>query len=187
MNIVEQAEALLFVADSPVSLQQLSRALDATEGQTEQALEVLQQRLAERGALQVVRLAGGYQLSTKPEFSTLVGNFLKPQRGRLSRALLEVLAIVAYRQPITMATLDEIRGVQCDYSIRGLLDRGLIHEKGRVFAPGRPILYGTTKQFLHQFHLNDLDELPEVMGLDSIQVISTGEPQLFDPVSHEVH
>lgn len=160
MSLVDVFEALLFVADTPVSLVALARAADVTEGQAEQALEILIRRHEESGALQVVRLAGGYQLCTKSEHAELIGNFLKPQRQRLSRSLMEVLAIVAYRQPLTMAEIDEIRGVQSDYSVRALAERHLIKEVGRRKAPGRPHLYGTTQQFLHQFKLDSLKELP---------------------------
>lgn len=159
MSLVDVIEALLFVADSPVPLPMLARAADVTEGQAEQALEILTERHTS-GALQVVKIAGGYQLCTKPEHAETIGNFLKPQRQRLSRSLMEVLAIVAYRQPLTMAEIDEIRGVQSDYSVRALAERRLIKEVGRRKSPGRPLLYGTTQQFLHQFKLNSLKELP---------------------------
>jgi segregation and condensation protein B len=160
MSLVDVIEALLFVADSPVPLVALARAAEVTEGQAEQALDILAQRHEESGALQVVKIAGGYQLCTKPEHAEMIGNFLKPQRQRLSRSLMEVLAIVAYRQPLTMAEIDEIRGVQSDYSVRALVERRLVKEVGRRKAPGRPLLYGTTQQFLHQFKLNSLKELP---------------------------
>ncbi len=160
MSLVDTLEALLFVADSPVSLATLARSAAVTEGQAEQALELLVERHLASGALQVVKIAGGYQLCTKPEHAELIGNFLKPQRQKLSRSLMEVLAIVAYRQPLTMAEIEEIRGVQSDYSVRALSERRLIKEVGRRKAPGRPLLYGTTQQFLHQFKLNSLKELP---------------------------
>jgi segregation and condensation protein B len=158
--IVDQVHALLFVADAPASLPSLAVALGVTEGQVEQALEVLEARLTTEGPLQLVQLAGGYQLSTKPEHAAIVGAFLKPARQRLGRSLMEVLSIVAYRQPITAAEIDEVRGVQSDYSLRALLERRLVTEAGRKHAPGRPILYATTEQFLHQFKLKDLSELP---------------------------
>ena len=85
-----------------------------------------------------------------------------PQRGRLSRSLLEVLAIVAYRQPITASEIEAVRGVQSDYGIRALLERRFIRDVGRKKAPGRPTLYGTTQQFLHQFNLRNLEELPKL-------------------------
>jgi len=162
MQIVDAVEAILFVADAPVSLNVLSQSVQATEGQVEQALEVLRDRLEKQGATQLIQIAGGFQICTKPEHAELIANFLKPQRQKLSRSLMEVLAIVAYRQPLTMAEIDEIRGVQSDYSLKSLLERRLIHEVGRRKSPGRPMLYGTTQQFLHQFKLNTLSELPDL-------------------------
>ncbi len=160
MTIVDQVHALLFVADSPTKLDQLAVALNVTEGQIEQAIEVLESHFAQAGPVQLVRLAGGIQLSTKPEYAEILGAFLKPQRQRMSRSLLEVLAIVAYRQPITLGEIEAIRGVNSDYSVRILAERHFLHELGRKPVPGRPVLYGTTQQFLHQFKLNSLDQLP---------------------------
>lgn len=160
MQIVDATEAILFVADAPVPLVVLARAIGASEGQAEQAVELLQERLAEHGALQVILIAGGYQLCTKPEHAERIADYLKPQRQRISRSLMEVLAIVAYRQPLTMTEIEAIRGVQSDYGVRSLLERRLITEVGRRKAPGRPVLYGTTQQFLHQFNLGSLKDLP---------------------------
>lgn len=165
MTLVDRVFALLFVADSPASVHDLARCLEVSEGQVEQALELLEQRLAENTPLQLARIAGGLQLCTRPEYAESVAAFLRPQHARLSRSLLEVLAIVAYRQPVTLSEIDQIRGVQSDYSIRQLLDRRLVAERGRKPVPGRPVLYGTTPQFLHQFNLHDLGQLPEVPSL----------------------
>ncbi len=164
MNIVETVEALLFVADGPVPAESLARVLGLTEGQIVQAVELLRDRLSERSGLDVVELAGGYQLGTKPEHAAAIGAFLKPQRQRLSQSMLEVLAIVAYKQPITVVEIERVRGVQSDYGLRILLERRFVREVGRKPSPGRPVLYGTTPQFLHQFHLNSLDDLPSVEG-----------------------
>jgi len=160
MDAVDLVYALLFVADTPSTASTLASVLGFTEGQVEQALEVLGQKLESDGPIQLVKLAGGYQLSTRAEYAELIANFLKPQRQRLSRSLMEVLAIVAYRQPITMAEVDDVRGVQSDYAVRALLERRLVQEVGRKPVPGRPVLYGTSAQFLHQFKLNDISELP---------------------------
>ncbi len=159
-NLANTVEALLFAASAPATLQELARAIGVTEGQVEQAIEVLQERLRELSALEVVQIAGGYQLTTRPEFAEALAVFLSPQKQRLGRSLLEVLAIVAYRQPVTLAEIETVRGVQSDYGVRTLVERRLVREVGRKRAPGRPALYGTTQQFLHQFHLNDLDDLP---------------------------
>ncbi len=160
LEAVDLVFALLFVADTPSSAETLASALGFTVGQVEQAVDVLTKRLRKAGPLQLVKLAGGYQLSTRAEYAELIANFLKPQRQRLSRSLMEVLAIVAYRQPITMAEVEEVRGVQSDYAVKALMERRLLQEVGRKTVPGRPVLYGTSAQFLHQFKLNDLKELP---------------------------
>ena len=178
-SAVETVEALLFVADSPSTLESLARAAGFTEAQVEQALELLAARYDKGGAVQIVHIAGGYQLCTKPEFAEVIGNFLKPQRQKLSRSLMEVLAIVAYKQPITSADIEMVRGVQCDYGIHGLLERRLIREVGRKQTPGRPVLYGTTKQFLHQFNLNDLSQLPKLQ--DGTVPTIGNPPNLFTP------
>lgn len=172
MTIVDQIEAVLFVSDAPIPPDQLAAAIGATEGQVEQGIEILEARLAERGAVALTKIAGGYQLCTKPEHAVLVANYLKPQRQRLSRSLMEVLAIVAYRQPITMTEIEQARGVQSDYSVQALRERRLIGEVGRRPVPGRPVLYGTTDQFLHQFKLNDLADLPEIAAPSDCAIVA---------------
>lgn len=167
MQIVDALEALLFVAQGPVPLEQLAVSLGVAQGQVEQALDILRQRYEERGALLVLEIAGGWQICTKPEHAERIADFLKPQRHRLGRSLLEVLAVVAYKQPITTAEIEAVRGVQSDYSIRNLVERRLIHEVGRKKAPGRPVQFGTTQQFLHQFKLRSLDDLPELQTGES--------------------
>lgn len=187
MSIVETLEALLFAAGAPVPLAELAQALEATEGQVEQALEVLHARLERGGALQLIQIAGGYQLCTKPEFAETIAKFLKPQRNRLSRSLLEVLAIIAYKQPITQAEIDAVRGVQSDYGVRGLLERRLVQEVGRKNTAGRPFLYGTTQQFLHQFNLNDLSQLPQLSsGLPVLQVEEGGLAVISEAITENV-
>ncbi|MCW5940620.1 MAG: SMC-Scp complex subunit ScpB [Fimbriimonadaceae bacterium] len=169
-NLVGRIEAVLFVAEAPVSLPLLAQLLAVPEGVVEEGVALLNARLADQSAVMVLRIAGGYQLSTRPEYAELVERFLKPQHQRLSRSLLEVLAIVAYRQPVTQSEVETVRAVQSDYGIRVLVERGLIKEVGRKESPGRPILYGTTQQFLHQLNLDNLAELPDVEGRDFSQL-----------------
>lgn len=169
-DLVGRIEAMLFVAEAPVSLPLLAQLLGVPEGTVEEGIALLNARLADQSAVMVLRIAGGYQLSTRPEYAELVERFLKPQHQRISRSLLEVLAIVAYRQPVTQAEVETVRGVQSDYGLRTLVERGLIKEVGRRESPGRPILYGTTQQFLHQFNLDNLAELPDVEGRDFSQL-----------------
>jgi segregation and condensation protein B len=153
--------ALLFVADAPLSLQTLCEATGEPAEAVEAALHALQRELTARGAVQLVALAGGYQLATKPEYAFYIARLLNPPQKRLSRAALETLAIIAYEQPVTQAQIDALRGVDSSHTVRQLLARGLIQEVGRKDAPGKPALYGVTPQFLHYFGLNSLEELPE--------------------------
>lgn len=162
MSVIKSVEALLFVADSPVKVTDLSDAIGCPQFAVEEALEKLGAKLHHESSLQIVRIAGGYQICTKPEFAPIVAKFAKPQSSKLSRSLLEVLAIVAYQQPITGSGIESVRGVDSAYAIRQLLDRRLIVEVGRKKAPGRPALYGTTQQFLHVFNLDDLSLLPPI-------------------------
>ncbi|MEO7453305.1 MAG: SMC-Scp complex subunit ScpB [Fimbriimonadales bacterium] len=164
MKLIDTLEALLFVADGPVALVDLLQASEGGRADVDSALEELGSRMSGEGPLQLVRIAGGYQVCTKPEFVEAITRFLKPQRQRLTRSALEVLAIVAYKQPITSSEIETIRAVQSDYALRTLVEKDLIYEVDRMATPGRPILYGTTDQFLHIFNLNDLDELPPIQG-----------------------
>lgn len=153
----------MFVSDRPAPVESLLELLQCTESDLKSAIQLLGSRLEQAGPLQLVFLAGGYQISTKPMYAQLVTRWLKPQKHRLSRSVMEVLAIVAYRQPITGPEIEQIRGVQSDYGLRQLLERRLVREVGRKPIPGRPILYGTTQQFLHQFNLKDLQDLPDLI------------------------
>ncbi len=153
--------ALLFVADSPLSVQTLCEVTGEPADAVEAALQALQREFAERGAIQLLQLAGGYQLATKQEYAFYIARLLNPAQKRLSRAALETLAIIAYEQPITQAQIDALRGVDSSHTVRQLIARGLIQELGHKDAPGKPILYGVTPNFLHYFGMNCLEELPE--------------------------
>jgi segregation and condensation protein B len=152
-------ECFLFVSPEPVTPAQVAAALDLDERAAREALEGLRERYASPG-LQVVRVAGGYQLCTRPEYGENVARFLRPPAQRLSRSAVETLAIIAYRQPITLPEIEAIRGVNSAGVLKTLLDRELLTEKGRKETVGRPILYVTTDQFLKHFGLKDLTELP---------------------------
>jgi segregation and condensation protein B len=160
ISLEDQIWALLFVADSPISVAELCQTLSVSADEVQRVMTSLTSVIAARGPLQLVELAGGYQLATRTEFAEVVANYLRPNRNRMTRGQLEVLAIVAYQQPVTAAEIDQIRGVGSDHVIRVLVERSLIQDMGRKNAPGRPILYGTTSQFLHQFKMSDLKQLP---------------------------
>ncbi len=158
-------ESLLFVADAPVSVSRLAEALEATPGQIEQALTELEALYTGRG-IRLQRAGGHVQLVTAPEAAPAVERFLGLEaRTHLSRAALETLAIIAYRQPISRPEIEAIRGVNSDSVLRTLLSVGLIEEVGRAQTVGRPILYGTTCEFLQYFGLRNLQELPVLDGL----------------------
>jgi segregation and condensation protein B len=156
-NIIE---SLLFASDRPLTLNELKRHVGERDGaKLTAALEDLRGRRAESG-VQVVQVAGGWHLRTNPENVAWVSRILAGKPPRLSRAMLETLAIVAYRQPITRPEIDEIRGVDCGPVLKTLLERNLVRMIGKKEEVGRPILYGTTPEFLRTFSLRDLTELP---------------------------
>jgi segregation and condensation protein B len=154
-------EALLFVAAEPVSIGQLGEVSGAKNAEVEEALKKLETRLAAESGLRLQRHAGKVLLTTAPEVAGTIEKFLGLEASaRLSRAALETLAIIAYRQPITRPGIDAVRGVNSDGVIKSLLAKNLIQEVGRTEGPGRPILYGTTNDFLQHFGLSSLDEMP---------------------------
>ncbi len=160
LNLTAALEALLFVAAEPVPPSQLAEALELTVAEVEQGLAVLDSELAGRG-LRLQRHGGRLQLTTAPEAAGLVERFLGLEAAtHLSRAALETLAIIAYQQPVTRPQIDAVRGVNSDGVMKSLLGKVLIQEVGRAEGPGRPILYGTTPDFLQHFGLKSLLELP---------------------------
>lgn len=160
MCLAEALEAVLFASEAPLKPEELATALSATRAEVLDTLQRLGARLESSSGLRLIQIAGGYQLCTKPEHAEAVTRVLQPHRPRIGRSQMEVLAIVAYKQPITLAEIDAIRGVQSDSSLRQLVDRRLVQDIGRKPTPGRPLLYGTTRQFLHEFRLDSLDQLP---------------------------
>ena len=161
-SLIYELMAILFVADSPVTISQLSDTLQIEESEVNEGLESLKSYLLENTPFQLKYIAEGYQISTRSEYSEVIQRFLAPQKKKLSRSLLEVLVLVAYHQPITQSDIELKRGVQSDYAMRQLLERGLVRDVGIKDAPGRPKLYGTTPEFLHAFNLGNLSELPAV-------------------------
>ena len=154
-------EALLFVADGPVSLEELARALEVETVAVEQAIKAFNALAPQRGTC-IIRLGDRVQMTTVDEASPFVERFLGiSQGGKLSPAAMETLAIIAYRQPITRAQIEAIRGVNSEGVLRTLLARSLIAPMGRLEQAGRPILFGTTPEFLQYFGLRSLEELPE--------------------------
>ena len=155
-------EAVLFAAASPVSYARLSEIMGLKVGVIHEMCQKLANEYEKRGAgIRVQFQDGQVQLTTAPEASSAVETFLGLEATqKLSRAALETLTIVAYRQPVSRPAIDSIRGVNSEYILRGLLSRGLIEEVGRAETAGRPILYGTTQDFLLYFGLSSLNDLP---------------------------
>ena len=153
------AEAILFVADRPLELKELARAVRIDKKRCTELLQLLREDYRARGVY-VEEVAGGFAFRTNPMYADAVRKFLAQRPVRLSRAQLETLSIVAYRQPITRPEVDDIRGVDCGPVLKGLLERELIRVLGKKDEPGRPMLYGTSPQFLELFNLESLSDLP---------------------------
>lgn len=168
LSIIAKLEGLLFVAAEPVSLTQLGTVLDLTPAKMKAALDELDETLAPRG-LRIQTHRNRVQLTTAPQLAPLIETFLGlDATSKLSPAALEALSIIAYRQPVTRPQVDAIRGVNSDGVMRSLLAKGLIQESGRADGPGRPILYGTTPEFLQHFGIASLLDLP-ALDLSEIQ------------------
>lgn len=167
-HLERHIEALIFASEQPIQLAEIKASLDATfetEFPTEtilEAVELLKTRYAEEAfAIEPIHIAGGYQFLTKAAYHHVVGNYLRQSaKKRLSQAALETLSIIAYKQPTSKGEVEQIRGVNCDYSIQKLLEKELIEIKGRSEGPGRPLLYGTSPKFMNYFGINTLNDLP---------------------------
>ena len=171
-------EALIFSSDDSLPAEEIIRAIKSIDGEDieiskddiDQTVDGLNQKYAENGnAYRILRIANGYLYATLETFAKYVG-FLSSERAkrRLSQAALETLAIIAYKQPVTKPELESIRGVNSDYILTTLLEKNLITIKGRAETVGRPLLYGTTEEFLKYFGLNNLTDLPKPRELDEI-------------------
>jgi segregation and condensation protein B len=161
-NLAPPIEAMLFVAEGPVSINELAQCLGAKNPEVEKALKELDEYyLKERRGLRLQWHASKVQLTSNPELATLVEKFLGLEAiTRFTRASLETLAIIAYKQPITRPGIDAIRGVNSDGVLKSLLSKGLIEEAGRADSPGRPIYFTTTADFLTNFGLSSIQEMP---------------------------
>ena len=165
-------EALIYVADEPLSAKSVAEVLKEDTSVIEEAIGLLAKEFNGRGGgLQLREVAGGWQFATRPEYHEHIRAFLKSRpSAKLSLASLETLAVIAYKQPITVPEILDIRGVQSPSSIKTLLDKKLIVAKGRKEAVGRPMMYGTSKEFLIQFGLKDLSELPSIEDFEDLAV-----------------
>lgn len=163
-QILSALEAVLFASGDPVSAERLSQAFDIPTEAIEQHIAALQKKLEENeSGFQVIRLENTYQLATRKEYAEYIKRIFDIKRkSPLSSAALEVLAVIAYNQPVTRAFVEQVRGVDCSGVISTLVEKELIEERGRLELPGRPLLYGTTKNFLRCFSLEDIGDLPSI-------------------------
>jgi len=175
-------EALIFCSPNPIKLAEIKACLsemfnaDVPEEDIMGAIQRLEEKYAaEEYAFQLFKAAGGYQFLTKPAYQASISILLKQQsKKRLSTSAMETLSIIAYKQPISKTEIENIRGVNCDYAVQKLLDKGLIEITGKAETIGRPMLYGTTAKFMEYFGISDLTELPAPKDF-STEVNTIGE------------
>jgi len=169
-HLVQHIESLIFTAEQPVSQKEIKNCLEATfqakipKPHLEKALQTIQEKYQDDSfAFEVVEIADGYQFLTKGAYHNTIGTLLKQKtKKRLSRAALETLAIIAYKQPITKGEMEKIRGVSCDYSVQKLLEKELVAIAGRSEGPGRPLIYTTSEKFMDYFGIKSISELPKI-------------------------
>ncbi len=180
LNLTACIESILFAAGAPVQISHLAEALEQNPKTIEANLDILDQDLKNSGrGIRLQIFQNKAQLTSSPNFSAEIEKFLGIEAtSKLSRAALEALAIIAYRQPITRPGVDSIRGVNSDGVLRSLLSKGLVEEVGRAEGPGRPILYGVTADFLQHFGINSINELPE-LRLDESNEREDDRPRLL--------
>ncbi len=186
-NLKAVVEAIVYVAPEPVSLKTLSQVLEGVEpARIKTALEeLIEEYQSTQHGMEIRRVAGGYKFSSKAEHHEVVRNFVKSLKPpvRLSRQALETLAVIAYRQPVTLPEIQEIRGVDAGGVIKSLLEKKLVTPSGRKQVVGRPILYRTTRDFLIQFGLNDVGELPSLKEFEELARAALGEEAVFADAS----
>lgn len=175
-------EAILFASGEPIAISRLAEALDVDEETVMRLAEDLMQDVnTRRGGIRIVRLDDRYQMCTDREYAVYVRKAMDIRRNTpLSQAAMEVLAIVAYNQPVTRAFIEQVRGVDCGAVVQGLVQKCLVEEKGRLELPGRPLLYGTTSDFLRCFGISSLEELPPLPQKES------GENQMVETTLDEM-
>lgn len=180
---VNAMEAVLFAGGDPVSRERFAQLFDITKVEVDVVADELEKRLCGKdSSFQLARLADALQLCTKAEYGDVVQAFLEIKRtAPLSRAALEALSIVAYKQPVTKTYIEQVRGVDCSAIMTTLIQRSLIEECGRLDAPGRPILYRTTSDFLRCFGLETLDDLPGETSVQMNLEEATEEEDSSDP------
>ncbi len=195
LNIRNAVEAILFASGSSVPVSRIATALELSEKETKKHLDALMAEYEQRnGGITIIKLDDSYQMVSAEEYAPQIRTVMDLRRNTpLSQAAMEVLAVIAYNQPVTKAFIEQVRGVDCSGVIGSLTAKDLIEEKGRLELPGRPLIYGTTENFLRCFSISDLSELPEIPsqekdeedeGDDSQLSIFAGEER--EPADEEV-
>lgn len=178
---------ILFVAGEGIEKSFIQEKLNITEKELDKALQELQETYTGDNGIHIITFKNKVQLASNPAYADYISEVLNPIREKsLTRAALETLAIIAYKQPITKIDIEDIRRVNCDYAVQILLDQNMIEVVGRKDAVGKPLLFATTETFLKRFNLQDLAQLPDYEGLlERIKVIEVGEQQQSDSLYNE--
>ena len=189
-------EGILFVAGNGVEIKDIAEKLEVKPDEVKKAIEVLKEKHTEDDGIQIITYKDKVQLTSNPKYAEQIAQVLNPIKEKaLTKAALETVAIIAYQQPITRMEVEQVRGVSCDYAIQLLLTHNLIEVVGRKDAVGKPLLFGTTDEFLKRFEIESLDDLPKYEELlEQIKVIKTNSDALyrefevkdFDEVQKEV-
>lgn len=198
-NLRNIIEALLFASDEELSPEQIKNLLylcniSVSLKEIEECINKINEEYKKNGnAFEIIKIAGGYQFATKKEYDEFISKMrIESQRKKLSQSALETLAIIAYKQPITRSEIEFIRGVNVDYIVNSLLEKDLIMIKGRANSPGRPIIYGTTNNFLKILGLNSLEDLPklkeinEILKNEKIEGIREEDIELFNSLNNNI-
>ncbi|MBE6949356.1 MAG: SMC-Scp complex subunit ScpB [Ruminococcaceae bacterium] len=180
-DIEAAIEGILFAAGEPVDLGRIAAVLALEKNEVSDIVDRIADRLnCPESGIRLVRMENSAQLCSAPEYADIIRMVLEERKPpKLSKSCLEVLAITAYYQPVTKAVIEQIRGVDSDYSVKVLCDRGFIQQQGRLNVPGRPVLYGTTKDFLRVFGISSIDQLPELPGTETD---AEGQMKLADAI-----
>ena len=182
-ELIKAFEAVLFASGEPLSIDRFTQVFEITPEKTVSIMESLSKKYEETDSgLILLRLENTYQLATKKEYAEYIKRaFDIRRRTPLSSAALEVLAVVAYNQPVTKSFIEQVRGVDCSSVVTTLIEKGLVEERGRLELPGKPLLYGTTKNFLRCFSLGDLSDLPPLpKNQNGEEVTDLGEQLTLD-------
>lgn len=179
LNLKEVIKSMLFVSGDGVDISDISEKLEIETKTVKKAVESLKEELSGVSGIHLIQYKNKIQLSSNPDYAEAISIVLNPIRERaLTKAALETMAIIAYKQPVTRLEIEDVRGVGCDYTVQLLMDHNLIEVVGRKDAVGKPLLFGTTEEFLKRFGLQNIDELPDYEDLlERIKLIHTEEEQ----------